>query len=261
MLRAVSPEQRAALDEDGFVILRDFMPPELLTDLRAATLRRFEIEGEAAGAEYKQEPQARRLANLADKGEVFRRILEIEELRPYLEHVLGPDYKLSSLNARSANPHSDSTQPLHCDMAAIPDERGYWVCNTVWMLDDFTPENGPLRAVPGSHRWGKLPQEALEDPAAPHPHEALVTAPAGSVVVMNAHLWHGGLANRTGRPRLAVHAFFCRRDKPQQFHQKPHLSPETLAALSPRLRWLLAIDDPLNDELSAAVKVQSGFMR
>ncbi len=68
---------------------------------------------------------------------------------------------------------------------------------------------------------------------------------------MNAHLWHGGTANRTAAPRLAMHAFYCRRDKPQQQYQKKLLRPEVQAALSPELRELLALDDPLNDELSA----------
>ena len=49
-----------------------------------------------------------------------------------------------------------------------------------------------------------------------------------------------------------MHAFYCRRDKPQQQYQKRLLRPEVQAALSPELRDLLALDDPLNDELSAS---------
>ena len=37
---------------------------------------------------------------------------------------------------------------------------------------------------------------------------------------MNAHLWHGGTANHSSAPRLAMHAFYCRDDKPQQQYQK-----------------------------------------
>jgi hypothetical protein len=58
-----------------------------------------------------------------------------------------------------------------------------------------------------------------------------------------------------------MHAFYCRRDKPQQQYQKRLLDPEVQAALTPELRDLLAIDDPLNDELSASVTVRSGFMK
>ena len=78
---------------------------------------------------------------------------------------------------------------------------------------------------------------------------------------MNAHLWHGGTANRTQRPRTAVHAFYCRRDKPQQQYQKQLVRPEVQAALSPELRQLLALDDPENDRLSTAVTVRSGFLK
>jgi ectoine hydroxylase-related dioxygenase (phytanoyl-CoA dioxygenase family) len=129
------------------------------------------------------------------------------------------------------------------------------------MLDDFTEENGPLRVVPGSHRSGRLPQDVLADPRALHPEEVLVTGGKGDVVVMNSHLWHGGAANRTPRPRLALHAFFCRSDKPQQLYQKRWLRPETVAALPEQARALLALDDPENDRLSEEGAGRSGFLK
>jgi ectoine hydroxylase-related dioxygenase (phytanoyl-CoA dioxygenase family) len=221
----------------------------------------FSHEGARAGEEFKQEPGARRLANLADKGEVFIACLLEPTVLAHVAHVLGPRYKLSSLNARSADPGSDAAQPLHVDAGALPDAEGYWVCNTLWMLDDFTEENGPLRVVPGSHRSGRLPQDVLAHPLAPHPEEVLVTGRKGDVVVMNSHLWHGGAANRTPRARLALHAFFCRSDKPQQLYQKRWLRPETVAALPEAARALLALDDPENDRLSAEGAGRSGFLK
>jgi ectoine hydroxylase-related dioxygenase (phytanoyl-CoA dioxygenase family) len=126
-----------------------------------------------------------------------------------VRHVLGEEFKLSSLNARSADPGSEEGQPLHVDMGAVPDERGYWVCNTVWMLDDFTTENGATRMIPGSHHWRKRPQDVLEDVMAPHPGEVLLTGKAGSIAIMNAHLWHGGTANTSNqiRPMTSVGYF------------------------------------------------------
>jgi hypothetical protein len=58
-----------------------------------------------------------------------------------------------------------------------------------------------------------------------------------------------------------MHAFYCRRDKPQQQYQKQLLRPEVQASLSEGLRALLALDDPLNDSLSANVSVRSGFLK
>jgi ectoine hydroxylase-related dioxygenase (phytanoyl-CoA dioxygenase family) len=175
--------------------------------------------------------------------------------------VLGEDFKLSSLNARSTDAYWQESQPLHCDAGAVADESGFWVCNTIWLLDDFTPENGATRLVPGSQHWRKLPQRELSDAAAPHPDEVLVLGEAGTVVVMNTHAWHGGTANRTGKPRRALHAFYTRGDKPQQQYQKALLRPETQLGLSPEVRRILALDDARNDEISSKITGMSGFLR
>jgi ectoine hydroxylase-related dioxygenase (phytanoyl-CoA dioxygenase family) len=257
----MTPNDRDQLDRDGYVILENYMGQQLLGELRQRIGQLFLSEGDQAGAEFKREEQTLRLANLVDKGEVFERAIAMPEVLERIGHVLGPQFKLSSLNARSANPHSTWVQPLHADMGAIPDEKGYWVANTVWMLDDFTQENGAIRMVPGSHRWGKLPQDAVTELQAPHPDEVLITGKAGTVVVMNAHMWHGGTANRTGKPRCAMHAFYARWDKPQQQYQKRLLRPEVQERLTPPLRKLLALDDPLNDELSSYLELTSGFLK
>ena len=249
------------LDDEGYVLLESCIEPSMLDALRARIAEVFAEEGERAGHEFKTEAHAHRLANLVDKGDVFRRAIGLPVVLEQVRHVLGPEIKLSSLNVRSADPGGDAGQPLHVDMGAVPDERGYWVCNTIWLLDDFTPENGATRLVPGSHRWGARPQDVLADPFAPHPDEILLLGRAGSIAVMNAHLWHGGTANRSSAPRLAMHAFYCRRDKPQQQYQKRLLRPEVQAALDPATRAILALDDPLNDAVSAAPVVQSGFLK
>ena len=256
----MTDDERRQLDDLGFVVLENCMGDDLLRALRERIHEVFDVERDRAGHEFKTEAHARRLANLVDKGEVFRRAIVLPRVVECVRHVLGPRLKLSSLNARSADPNGEVPQPLHVDMSAIPDEQGNWVCNAVWMLDDFTPENGATRVIPGSHKWGRRPQDVLEDPLAPHPQETLVLGRAGSIAVMNAHAWHGGTANRTSAPRLAMHAFYCRRDKPQQQYQKHLLRPEVQDSLSPELREMLALDDPLNDAVSANVALRSGFL-
>ena len=257
----LSGPDRQQLDDKGYIVIRDLIGPELLVALRTRIEELFAQEGRAAGSEFKQEVNAQRLANLVNKGEIFERVIETPQVLECMEHVLGSRFKLSSLNVRSADPYSDCSQPLHADSGAVADESGYWVCNSVWMLDDFTTENGAIRMVPSSQKWRRLPQDALADPVTPHPEEELLTGIAGTVVVMNAHMWHGATANRTGRKRRAMHAFYTRWDKPQQQYQKKLLSSEVQARLSPSLRKLLALDDPLNDELSSRLSGSSGFLK
>ncbi len=247
------------LDELGYTVLPSWMSEKLLAELRTKVAELYELEGSAAGSEFRREPGCLRLANLVDKGAVFSQIIAVPMMLALVKHVLGPEYKLSSLNARTALPGCDP-QPLHADMGAIQDDRGNWVCNIIWMLDAFTDDNGALRVVPGSHHWRKLPQEELSDLRATHPAERRITAEAGSVVAMNAHVWHGGLDNRSNGSRAALHAFYCRSDKPQQQYQKQLIRPEVQNQLPAQLRRLLALDDKLNDELSSAVTVRSGFL-
>ena len=254
-------QERDHLDALGYVVVEGVLGPDTLSQVRDRVEQLYAIEGELAGSEFRLEPGSRRLANLVDKGEIFERLIAAPRILELVSQVLGDRFKLSSFNARSANPHSNEAQPLHCDAGALPDEAGFWVCNTIWLLDDFTRENGATRIIPGSQNWSQLPQSVLPNPAAQHPQEVLVIARAGSVVVMNTHAWHGGTANRSANHRRALHAFYCRFDKPQQQYQKRLLRPETQARLSPELRRLLALDDPLNDELSAVESKASGFLK
>ena len=249
---------RRQLDQVGCLLLPGVMPPELLASLRQRTEELFAEEGDRAGSEFKQEPGARRLANLVNKGRVFEEIILTPPILECVAHILGPHFKLSSLNARFTDPHSESDQPLHADSGAISDPAGYFVANSVWLLDDFTAENGATRFVPGSHLWRRLPAPDFHQP---HPDQQLALAKAGDVIVMNAHMWHGGTANRTAAPRRALHVYYTRWDQPQQQYQKRLLSPEVQAGLSPQAREILALDDPLNDEVSSTGSGKSGFMK
>lgn len=249
------------LEEFGYLILRGVIDADWLEELRRESDRLLREEGERAGSEFRPEPGSDRLANLVDKGECFERVVSHPAVLEAVEIVLGPDWKLSSLNYRAALPGEQGLQPLHCDMGLVPDERGYAVFNSIWMLDDFTPDNGPTRFVPGSHRSGQIPQQVLQDPNAPHPQEMVALGKAGDVILTNAHMWHGGTANRTTVPRRSLHGFYVRGDKPQQQYQKRLLRPQTQARLSAQMRRILALDDPRNDALSEFGSGRSGFLK
>ena len=117
----MNDSDRKRLDSEGYLVLENFMGLELLEALRQRIDQLFSEEGEYAGSEFKREPQTRRLANLVDKGEVFEQVIAMPQVLECIAYVLGPEFKLSSLNARSANPDSDWVQPLHCDSGALPD--------------------------------------------------------------------------------------------------------------------------------------------
>ena len=80
------------------------------------------------------------------------------------------------------------------------------------------------------------------DPYAPHPEEIKLTGKAGSVAVINGHIWHGGTRNETGAPRRVLHLAIGRRDLPQQFNERANLTDDLYHRASPSQKFLLDID-------------------
>lgn len=233
-------EEKERLDRDGFLPLPGILTPEQVTAMGTRLDELSAREGDDAGKEVHQEAGTDRLSDLVNKDPLFDVCFTHPRVLAAVAHVLRGDLKLSSLNSRAALP-GQGLQALHADWGKPTAPGDYYVCNSIWLLDDFTQDNGPTRVVPGSHRSGKMPREALQDTAAPHPDEVKIIAPAGTVVVFNSHAWHGGTRNTGSGRRRAMHSYFCRRDQPQQLDQRKYLRPETAARLSAAARYILDV--------------------
>ncbi len=203
----LEPTEKEYLDRQGYVSLGILLSPDQLLALRSRLQELLNEEGERAGSELHDSPYIRhpkeegadRLADLVNKDPLFDVFYTHPKVLAGVAHVLGTSVKLSSLNYRAALP-GYGLQKLHADWHEPVAPGSYTVCNTIWLLDDFSATNGATRLVPGTHRSGVLPQEALDDPWAAHPDEVLIEAPAGTVVIFNSHTWHGGTVNRTASP-------------------------------------------------------------
>ena len=170
----------------------------------------------------------RRLADLVNKREVFDAVYLQPALLTAALHIFQGPFKLSSLNG-------------HDPLAATP-EGPFRVVNSMWMLDDFTMDNGATRIIPGSHRkLGKI-DDYIEDRMVDHPEQIHLQGPAGSVAVFNGSIWHGSYINRSGRLRRTLHCAFIAREFDQQTNQRKHLRPETAERLSPLARYILDVD-------------------
>ena len=124
-------------------------------------------------------------------------------------HVLQRPFKLHSLNGHDPLPDG-GLQALHPDGGRA--DGTYSVVNSMWMLDDFSRDNGSTRVVPGSHKrelfdlyddqgtWSGAIRE--EDIARARPQEAVfLKGPAGSVTVHNCCSVHGSMPNISDRVR------------------------------------------------------------
>lgn len=236
----LSEEERAFLDANGYLPLPGILSAEQVLALRTRFDDLVAKEGEEAGREVHQEEGANRLADLVNKGEAFEVCFTHPKVLTAMRHVLGSNFKLSSLNGRASLP-GQGLQGLHADWSKGVEPGDYYVCNSIWLLSDFTEFNGATRVVPGSHNSRQHPRDALEDPKAPHPDQVLLTAKAGTVVIFNSHTWHGGTLNQSDKPRYGLHGYYCRRDQKQQLVQKDYIRPETYARLSEAARTVVDV--------------------
>jgi hypothetical protein len=236
----LTPTEKDFLDQKGYLNLGQLLTTLQAEEINAKISSLMTAEGEQAGSELLDSPYIRhpkeagadRLADLVNKGEVFDVFYTHPRVLAGIAHVLGQSIKLSSLNYRAAKAGM-GLQKLHVDWHEAVSPGEYKVCNSIWLLDDFSKENGATRIVPGSHLSGVMPQDSLPDPEAPHPDEVIIEAPAGSVFIFNSHAWHGGTTNHTKKVRRSIHSYFCRSDQPQQVDQSRYIKTETLSRLSP----------------------------
>ena len=217
----------------GFTLVPDVLTADQVGSLKDILIRCAEEAGEAdhvnrGGASYL-------VRNLPTLDPVFFPIIDHQTILPILEHFLGESLILGSLNSRIVRP-GDGEQDFHSD---IP---GYMLnlaspvmMNTVWMLDDFSPENGGTRIVPGSHKSG------LDGPPTgmdvKHVYQPVCAA--GSVLVFNGQCWHAGGANSSQQNRHALFAHY--RKSMLRFHLDPRdgFPEDWFERLTPRQRELM----------------------
>ena len=244
----LTQQEIETLDREGYLFLGQLLTETEVAEVNDRIAELMQAEGENAGAEfmaskymrYPKEAGADRLADLVNKGSLFDKFYTHPRVLAGIEAVIGSQYKLSSLNYRAAKP-GKGLQKLHVDWRNAVANGAYKVCNTIWLLDDFTEHNGATRIVPGTHKSSILPDEAMADPMQKHPDELRIIAPAGSVYIFNSHVWHGGTNNETAHDRRSIHSYFCSREQPQQIDQKQYITEETKQRIGAAGQWILDV--------------------
>ena len=237
------------LREQGYTVLPGLVSPARLEALRGALDRVH--ASEAHVPRQTAEAGCLRGYNLVRRDALFREALQEPTIVGIVEATLGENCILHSFESRSALP-GGGQQSLHRDMPWVPEFP--LSINVVWMLDDFTAENGATRVVPFSHRRPEGPERD-----AVYPDEFLATAPAGTLLAFNTMTWHGGGPNRTDRLRRAFHVHYCRAwVKPQRDHPRS-VDAETLADATPLLVRLLGYHSQMEfePELNAHQRIPS----
>ena len=252
--RAVGPaptsdiaQAKADLAAHGYCLLDGALPSDRVTQLRARVMELADAEI-ADGTDYVYEGGAnQRVWSLLRKDNLFVELACDPTVMTLMEHLLGFNFLLSNIDVNIAGPGG---QPmfLHADQSFMPPPWPPYpiVANVMWMLDDFTPDNGATRIVPDTHSLGRGPDYGPEDMARP---AIPVCAPAGTAMVFDGRLWHQTGANTTAdQRRVGILAYYCRPWVRQQENFFASLPPEVLerTKADPRMRQLIGWDHYLS---------------
>jgi ectoine hydroxylase-related dioxygenase (phytanoyl-CoA dioxygenase family) len=197
----ITAQQKRELDEHGYTVMPGLLSEgecDLFADTIIDIWRRgdYSKHGES-GVSF--------VPKLLQYSAIFEKCINHPLILAASRHMVGPDIIVNLINGRQVNPGTGH-QPLH-DFTR-PAGPPFIKCSVIWCLDEFRPDNGPTRVVPGTHVDRERLLATLTDPTLPHPDERLVLAPRGSAIMHNSHLIHGGTQNRSGAPRRSLHNAF-----------------------------------------------------
>ncbi|MBV7338238.1 phytanoyl-CoA dioxygenase family protein [Chloroflexi bacterium TSY] len=191
------------IEVEGYLVLPDLLTPEQIERLKAETakLNTFAVD-------YSVHQQVS--PNVQFAGGAITELIANPPTIAFLQTLFGDEIIfMSYAYARSEPGHPGIS--LHTDGQPYGSQIfGYegscpFMVRVLYYLDDLTPEVSPFRVVPRSH----LSMHTDANPYkrySSHPEEVMVTAKAGSAVLINHKVFHGNFPNvgNQAREMLAI---------------------------------------------------------
>jgi len=231
----LTPEQLTQFHIDGFIVLRNFLDTKSCNNILEISQKHLEDKIEPIETEvgYDERSKAyrtdvidytsksdqssmvvRRLRQVYDRDEHFKKWMENENIRPVLQQVLDDQVVITTAHHNSIMtkmPYVSSETRWHQD-------RRYWRYSddnlvSVWLaLDDECSENGVLEFIPGSHKMvfaaGQFDEKEYFSETNVANQEIIkqkisTSLQQGDVVLFHCLLLHRANRNMTDRPKLS----------------------------------------------------------
>jgi ectoine hydroxylase-related dioxygenase (phytanoyl-CoA dioxygenase family) len=208
----LTPEQVQSYKDNGYIALSNILSDSEIAHLCAVTddfLERsrsvtksddvFDLE-EGHTAEH---PRLRRIKRPIKQHPAYEQILHHPGLLAVLQQLMGPAIRHYGLKLNLKPGGGGEPVEWHQDWAYYPHTNDD-LCVLGIMLDDVTPENGPLLVVPGSHKGPVLDHHqdgmfvgAVTDPAAEamYPKAVPLLGKVGDITIHHTRTLHGSGAN------------------------------------------------------------------
>jgi ectoine hydroxylase-related dioxygenase (phytanoyl-CoA dioxygenase family) len=255
-----------AIRADGFVVVEGLLSPREVRACREALAPH--LERPLYGRNPFEGLRTQRVYSLPAVAPVFADLVEHPRVLAICDAFLAPNYLLTAAQAICIHP-GEAAQALHYDDSFYPFPRPRPAVSlaTIIAIDDFTADNGATEAIRGSHLWGDdvpggvvsaedfaqrtrygrgwagpentLMRSTGELETSSNARREPITMPAGAAVIFVGTLWHGGGANRSQAPRLALSTQYCEPWARQQENFVLAIPPEVARGFSERVQELL----------------------
>lgn len=183
---------REQLHRDGYTLLRQAIPTEWLADLRAvfdSGVRPSDQWPVPRGMDWRY--------SMLDDDSKIQAVCRLPQLLAVAGELIGDRFFLSQVEGRDPLAGSGQQQ-LHRDLSA---QRPGDIAIALAFFDDYGPENGATRIVPGSHRseLGAPPFDFNDESRA-----VQLSGGAGDILVFDVDLVHAGSLNVIGARRRSI---------------------------------------------------------
>lgn len=204
---ALSSDQKAFYDENGYLLISGFIGPGEAAALRAEVHAIAERQGPTNATWSSVSGQDTVLEHSHDvqfRSAAFARLLVDARLTEVLTSLIGPNVQLHHNKMFIKPPERGSPFPMHQDYAYFP-HKGNSMTAAILHLDDAPDAKGCVRVYPGSHRLGPMAaigQDHHVDPDRfPLDAAVPVEAKAGDLLLFNYLTVHGSGLNVSDEPR------------------------------------------------------------
>jgi ectoine hydroxylase-related dioxygenase (phytanoyl-CoA dioxygenase family) len=253
------------IDNKGYYVIQDAITPTEVDTLKRMLERDYEkysphyVNSAGTGHGLNDKTYEKVVYNMHNKDINYLPYLNHNSYMPLIKKLLqsgsynnNEPINLLNISARSPNQNSPQQQ-LHLD-SNLPGKNSFpLIMVVILMLDDFNEDNGTTRLVPGSHK-----RESYADDGVNYKDEILLDAKAGSVLVFNGAMWHGGSSKKIAGSRWGIVLGFGRWFIKPSFDFSSNTPQNIYQHLSMEQKTLLGFDtSPPLDEFTRMTRKSS----
>ncbi|HLZ29484.1 MAG TPA: phytanoyl-CoA dioxygenase family protein [Chloroflexota bacterium] len=216
-------QQKSHYEAEGYLVFPELLDMAELATLRAA-LAEVLLEAEGlteSNDKFSVVPSddgtrhvVRRIFSPIQHHPAFYDLVFNPKIVDVVENLIGPDIQLHHTKLNLKPPSKDARFEWHQDYPFFP-HTNFDLLAVMIMLDDSTEDNGCLKIIPGSHKWGPRNHLFAKDGAFSSQLEdrsvledasrwKTVPVPAGGMELHHCNMLHSSGPNRGTRPRSAI---------------------------------------------------------